>query len=105
MIADDFIAQADAIPYPNRADYAERAEHTEAYGVYGAAHAEINRAFGVALADEYLSEISETRRPAVAERVFRLAWEDGHSSGYYEVENRYMDLADLALAVYSAATS
>lgn len=105
MIADGFTAQSEAIPYPNRADYAERAEHTEAHGVYSAAHAELNRAFGVALADEYLSEISESRREAIGQRTFELAWEHGHSSGFSGVENYYMDFAGFALAVYSAATS
>ena len=102
MIAEAISDRAQAIEYPHTEDRAERIRLRQEYD---AAHAELNREFAAELADEYLGEISETRRPAIAERVFRLAWDDGHSSGYYEVENRYMDLADLALAVYSAATS
>lgn len=29
--------------------------------------------------------------------IFRFAWEEGHSSGYSEVENYYVDVAVIAL--------
>lgn len=102
MIAAAISDRAQAIDYPHTDD---REERVRLRREYDAAHAELNREFAAQLAEEYLGEISETRRGPIAERTFQLAWEDGHSSGYYEVENRYMDLAAFALAVYSAATS
>ena len=34
-----------------------------------------------------------------ADAVFRKAWEDGHSSGYREVEMHYTELADIVKTV------
>lgn len=102
MIAQEFTDRARAIPYPDSTD---RDERVRLRREYDAAHAELNGEFAAALADEYLSEISETRRAAIGERTFALAWEHGHSSGYSEIENYYMDFAGFAIAVYSAATS
>lgn len=41
---------------------------------------------------------------AVADKVYSLAWEHGHSSGYSEVENYYQDFAELARVAYEAGT-
>jgi hypothetical protein len=38
----------------------------------------------------------------IAERVWNLAWEDGHASGYWQVEEFYADYAELVLAVREA---
>jgi hypothetical protein len=95
-------ARAAAIPYPSTFTEEER---VEARRVYTVQRAELQREFAAELADEYLSGIPRGRRASIAESVFRMAWEEGHSSGYGEVENRYIDFADFALQVYRAATS
>ena len=38
----------------------------------------------------------------VAEKVFRKAWEDGHASGTYAVEQEYDDLSEIANAAFKA---
>lgn len=105
MVANDFISQGDAIPYPDRADYADRSEHSEAMLAYRAARREVDKAFGVALADAYLESIAESRRQAIGEQIFPLAWENGHESGYHQVENHYIDFAEVAVKIYAVATS
>lgn len=36
----------------------------------------------------------------VADKVYAMAWENGHSSGYDEVEGLYQDFAELARVAY-----
>ena len=48
------------------------------------------------LADEYLPDLPKP----VADKAFALAWEHGHSAGEGEVENYYIDFADLAVTAY-----
>ncbi len=43
------------------------------------------------LAAEYLPQLSASK----TDEVYRKAWEDGHSSGYQEVEYHYEELAVL----------
>lgn len=105
MIAPDFAARLEALTYPDRRNYKDLNAHLEPMRVYWAEEKAIEEGFAAALAEEYLGEISESRRVAIAERTYKLAYEHGHSSGYSEIENYYIDFADFALAVYSAATS
>lgn len=105
MIAEAFTAEAEAIVFPSRSDFAEAADFTAAYQSYGEAQAELNDRFALALAAEYLSEIAEAHVEAVAGATFGLAWEHGHSSGYSEIENYYTDFAGFATTVYAAAAS
>lgn len=44
------------------------------------------------LASEYAPEVPE----AAQEAIWNYAWEEGHASGYDEVEMHYRDLADIA---------
>ena len=48
------------------------------------------------LADEYLPDLPKH----VADRTFALAWEHGHASGESDVENYYIDFADLAVTAF-----
>lgn len=53
---------------------------------------EIEAQFALDLADEFAADL-----PAeVAERIFRDAWEAGHSEGYGSVAQHYEDIADFA---------
>lgn len=38
----------------------------------------------------------------VAKRVFNKAWEDGHASGTYEVEQQYDELSEIVNAAFKA---
>lgn len=102
MLAQEFSARADAIPYPTTKN---REERMLLRREYDQAHANVNRDFAAALADEYLDEIPVGPRGTVAEAVFRRAWEDGHSAGYSSVEWAYEELAIVALSGFRAATA
>jgi len=39
------------------------------------------------------------------DKIFDLAWENGHANGYSEVEIHYVEYAELALAAYAAGRS
>jgi hypothetical protein len=53
---------------------------------------------------DYLLDEAGTRELPVEvdDKLFAKAWENGHSSGYHEVELIYCDLADLVLAACRA---
>lgn len=53
---------------------------------------------------EYLLDEAGTRELPVEvdDKLFSQAWQDGHSSGYHEVELIYCELADLVLFAYRA---
>ena len=57
--------------------------------------AEVNTQFAAALAEE--SGLSEY--PTIANKVWEMAWERGHASGYAEVENAYYDYVELVRVV------
>ena len=58
---------------------------------YLAETARVQAEFAEELRQEYLPDLPTE----AADHVFARAWSDGHGSGYYEVENQYMDLADM----------
>lgn len=49
------------------------------------------------LADEYLPDLPKH----VADRTFAMAWEHGHASGESDIENYYIDFADLAVTAFT----
>jgi hypothetical protein len=53
---------------------------------------------------EFLLDEAGTRELPVEvdDKLFSQAWQDGHSSGYHEVELIYCELADLVLFAYRA---
>ena len=54
------------------------------------------------LADKLAADYAPSLPEPVSDRVFALAWEEGHANGEGEVENCYIDLADLAGDAYRA---
>ena len=54
-----------------------------------------------ALADSLAATYASGLPKHVADRVFALAWEHGHAYGAGEVENYYIDFADLATTAYT----
>ena len=54
------------------------------------------------LADTLAADYAADLPKSVADRVFALAWENGHSNGDGEVESYYVDFADLAGDAYRA---
>lgn len=82
------------------AEYAELAHNrteAEAYldgkfnrAVYGNIQAETNALFRAALEEEYLTELeTSTEQKNI---LWAKAYSDGHSSGYSEIENYYINL-------------
>lgn len=59
---------------------------------YGEELSEITGQFRDWLGNEYASEYPENVQGA----IFGKAWEYGHSSGYFEVESYYQELAEFA---------
>lgn len=49
--------------------------------------------------DEYAAPFGVPR--AISDKVYSLAWEHGHASGYGEVENYFQDFAELARVAYN----
>lgn len=92
-------AASDANPYPDGSLGRKRPEYQEALRDYREREGQINREFAADLAREYLDRAMPTE---VANAVFAMAWEDGHSEGYHSVESHYEDLARLAQAAYDA---
>lgn len=70
----------------------------EARDNYRARQREIDRLFAVDLAQELADDLPKT----VQDRIFQLAWDEGHASGYSEVANHYEELAEFACAVRKA---
>lgn len=85
LTTSELTAAADAVPY--RSDLEARRERNRAISA-------LEQEWQVWLRDEYANGISDKAH----EVAYRLAWEYGHSSGYREVENYYMDLVEIANA-------
>ena len=86
-----------ALTYPS--GITDRDERVAAHRAYNEAVGNITGEFKAYLADTYASGLPAT----VQDRIFGKSWEDGHSSGYSEIENHYIDNADFAEFVFNAA--
>lgn len=100
----ELIAATDAIVYPSHpgrtAAATVREEYNTALLEYRQSYRDLENQWALWLADEHLDNGVPIE---VADALYRQAWEDGHSSGYNEVENRYQELANLVnLAVRAA---
>lgn len=88
-------AKVQALPYPTSKDrdenYKLRMEHR-------AATQQLENKWENWLADEYASQVPVESHSD----LFTYAWGEGHSSGYNDVENHYMDIAHLATVVTEA---
>ena len=104
-IADSIQARIDELVYPTSATHPDANERRAAQHDRQAIVRTIEADFATELADEYLYEVSESRRQALGQLVYDQAWDHGHSSGYGEVENYYSEFAETALKIYKLATS
>jgi hypothetical protein len=86
----------DATNYPR--DITNRDERLAAHRAYNEAVGKIVGEFKAYLADTYASSLPT----AVQDRIWSKAWEDGHASGYSEIENHYIDNADFAEFAFNA---
>lgn len=70
----------------------------------GAAESEITLRFLQALAAEYLdlSALTPEAATTVASATYSYAWAQGHSAGLSDVENVYIDVADLVNTAVNA---
>lgn len=57
----------------------------------------IENEFKYALQREYLSDAPDS----VADRVWELAWQEGHSSGFGDVEHYYQEFAELVRSTHA----
>ena len=78
--------------YKNRFPYKTRKEDLKAFEAYHRENGRIDDLFR----KDALQEAGLTGHPK-AEKAFEMAWERGHSSGYHEVFNCLLPLADLLL--------
>lgn len=90
MIHEKYTAIRNAIKYPN--DLAGRTleYRRTSMDAYRKACKECDEAFELALYDEYGVSNNPKR-----EKAFRIAWQEGHSSGYSEVETYFEEMAEL----------
>ena len=72
--------------------------YQEARENYRAREHEIAAQFAVDLASELANDLPKS----VQDKIFALAWENGHASGYSEVANFYEGYAEFARAVRNA---
>lgn len=105
MLSTDFAARDEAIVRPRIEDFpGDRPAFGQAIAAYIAGIAELRQEFADALAHEHLGEIvAPAHLETVAAPVFRVAYENGHSNGYSEIENEYIELAELAATAYTVA--
>lgn len=79
------------LPYPERGgDKANRERFSEARAVWNKETNRINKIFR----DDLATAFELTGHPK-EEKVWNMAWEEGHSEGLYMVYQYYDDLADL----------
>lgn len=89
---DDFIGNMKALKEENqRREELGLQMYRDAKNAYNEKIHEIDSAFEAELAEIYC-----TLPAQAAKAIFAKAWEDGHSSGYSEIENKYIDLCDFA---------
>lgn len=81
-----------ALPYPKSGDYDTKEEWQAARRAYQESWGKVTQEFAEYLAATYAPWLVKQTQ----DMIWRKAWEDGHSSGYSEVENYYMDLASFA---------
>lgn len=125
MIYEEFQARVRAIPFPDKkaikeevfkgfddfvgtksdidarqSELEEQAKQSyrEARRKHGEAVNAVYKDFQDALSKEYGTENKE-----IDDRVWRKAWDDGHSNGLHEVEVHYDELSELAQFVYDKA--
>jgi hypothetical protein len=89
-------AASDANEYPPYG--AKGADAAAKRRAYSARTVEIRDEFAANLAAEYLPGMPAT----VTDRAFRDAWDQGHDSGFNEVEDRYEEIASFANLVANA---
>jgi predicted metal-dependent phosphoesterase TrpH len=84
------------LTYPREAK--NREERARLYAEYREQENALIAQWKTWLADEYADDL-----PAAAQNaIYRKAWEEGHSSGYYEVENHYSELSELGRLIRNA---
>lgn len=76
--------------YKNKLPYESRSKNPEAYKAYIEEDARVLTKFRA----DVLADLGLTNHPK-ANKLYDLAWERGHSSGYYEVYGNALDLATL----------
>lgn len=73
-------------------------ERTASRKLHGQRTGELEAQWRAWLADEYASDLSSVAQSL----IYTKAWEDGHSSGYNDVEHYYSEHADFARQVIAA---
>jgi len=94
LSTDEVTAAVQALVYPERTNI--NANANIAFREYRENTRALELRWARWLGDEYASVVSESTQAA----IFVKAWEDGHSSGYGNVESVYEDLALIVVAAY-----
>lgn len=80
------------LTYPRPTDFNDKADWRIAQTEYRVEEKALEQQWKAWLIEEYAFDFSEK----VQEEIFRRAWDDGHSSGYHNVENYFQEYADFA---------
>jgi hypothetical protein len=94
MNAEETDEAVKAIPYPE--GWVNKEEYHRLRAVYQAAVGEVTGKFKAWLGDNYAGDLPQ----GIRDMIWGKAWEDGHSSGYYVVEQHYGDYADFASSIF-----
>ena len=92
MNAEEATLAQKALTYPLRSEFPDMESYKAAREEHGEEVSEITGQFRDWLEFEYAGSFPTQ----VQDLIFHKAWEDGHSSGYFEVEGFYEDYADFA---------
>lgn len=73
------------------------AEYEAARPIFHSAGRETYRALLKASEEALAANLATLFNTTVPELIWRKAWEDGHSEGYYSVAHHYAELAELVI--------
>ena len=86
----EFEKYKNMMAYPKLSDYTTKEEYKNATHEYRKENGRLFEEFK----KDLFADLDITDNPK-AEKLFSIAWEKGHSSGYREVYNEALDLVDL----------
>jgi hypothetical protein len=91
------------LPYPERliSGQGDRVAYLKEVEAYHAETARLEKAFRAKMAELHAMH---NMPPAIEQKVFQMAWDQSHASGYDDVAATYGDLAELATEAFCAGT-
>src|SRR4030095_6895683 len=99
MNTDELVQAIRNLPTPKW--QADREKYLVDQEAWKAQQAELEKKWKEWLGERYASDINTSGKDLIYSRAFS----QGHSAGYYDIENEYIDLSEFASAFLNAALS